>query len=131
MQGLTKSLSQWRALTAYIRSDSPQDQTYLAERDHKIARSVQTFNDVFQPWFKTRYGADERTLALTTIFQEATKLGIFLVSQPQELAFRWPEKNEIGAGRLALHPALVKLTDEHGQRLSAAQTVISASFARL
>lgn len=125
--GLSRSLSQWRALTALIRPDPSSDNVYLAERDRRVAQSVHAFLQAFTPWMKPRYTHKDRSLALTTILQEATGLGIFLLSQPQELTMVWPRGSELAAGALALSPALEKVTDEYGQPLASPQTLVSAS----
>lgn len=116
-------------MTAYIRPDPSSDRTYIADRDRKIAQSVQNFMQAFAPWMNTKYNEQDRAQALTAIFQEAAELGIFLLSQPSELVFQWPRENHLDPGRLAITPALVKLTDEYGQILGQAQVLVGAPMA--
>lgn len=113
-------------VTAYIRPDPYSNRTYIVDRDRKIAHSVQSLIQAFAPWMNTKYDEQERAQALTAIFQEAAGLGIFLLSQPSELVFRWPQDDRLDPGRLAVTPALVKVTDEYGQILGQAQVLVGA-----
>ena len=80
---------------------------------------------------KPKYSEKDRTLALTTVLREAAGLGIFLLSQPHELIFHWPRATEMDSGYLATAPSLLKVTDEHGQRLASAQPLVQAVVAKL
>lgn len=85
----------------------------------------------FAPWINTKYSEQDRVEALKTLLQEAAGLGIFLMSQPHELVIRWPEENELDSGTLAVTPTLVKLTDEHGQKLGQAHVLVREVVVRL
>lgn len=118
-------------MTAYIRPDPSTDRLYVADRDRNIVQFVQQFMRAFAPWMNPKYSEQDRVQALTTIFQTAAELGIFLWAQPSEMIFQWPEENQSDFGRLAITPALVKLTDEHGHKLGQAQVLVNALMARL
>ena len=128
---ITQCLSRWRVLTAYLRPDLSSDPTYSAELDRKVSNSVKKFLHAFEPWMKTMYKDQERARGLTVILKEAAGLGTFLFSQPSELQFQWPPTNELGTGRIAVTPALVKLTDESGRKLAQAQVLVSASVKKV
>ena len=101
-------------------------------RDHEITKAIRTFNGLFSPWFKAKYTDAQRDEALRTIWLEAAKVGTWLMNQPQELQFQWPEGSQASGQAekrsLAVAPALVKITDDRGQRLSNPQTVVPATF---
>lgn len=85
----------------------------------------------FAPWINTKNTEQVRVQALTTVFQESAGLGIFLLSQPHELAIQWPKANDLDPGTLAVTPALVKLTDEYGQKLGQALVLVRELVANL
>ena len=123
-KGLSQCLSCWRVLSTHLRPDPLMDKDYLAERDHKIAESVQGFLHAFAPWAKTSLEERERVKALTVLFEEAASLGIFLFSQPSELRFRLPPETQRAEGSLVVIPALYRITDEHGQTLPREQVLV-------
>lgn len=112
-------------MTAYLRPDPTKDASYIAQRDRKISETVQAFAKAFAPWKSTEYKDEERTRSLSAILEDAANLGIFLFSQPSALNFHWPASNEMGAGKIAVSPALVKRTDEKGQDLVEAQVMVN------
>ena len=85
----------------------------------------------FAPWINTKHNEQDRVEALRSIFQEAARLGTFLLSQPQELVIQWPGENELDLGTLAVTPALVKLTNEHGEKLGQAHVLVSPMVEKL
>ena len=85
---------------------------------------VQVFSRAFAPWQNPKYKDEDRVRSLSAILKDAAGLGIWMFSQPSDLQFRWPKNSEVGANRIAVAPALVKLTDERGQSLSEPQVMI-------
>lgn len=131
MLGFSQCLSRWRSLTAYIRPDASSDHSYTSDRDQKIARIVKTLVRAYDSWINPKHQRRDCMQALTTMFHEAAALGIFLLSQPQELYFHWPQEGELEPGRMAVGPALVKLTDEYGRKLRDGQVMVSAPVAKM
>lgn len=129
--GLERCLSSWRVLSAYLRPDLSSDTTYQTGRDRKIADSVQRFQQAFAPWLKAEDRDSSQTRTLSIILQEATVLGIILFSQPSDLQFHWPKSTELNPGTIAITPALVKLSNEHGEKLAQGQVLASAETVRL
>lgn len=123
--GSSQIMSRWRVMTAYLRPDPTKDAAYIAQRDRKINETVQAFAQAFAPWKSTGYKDEERARSLTAILEDAANLGIFLFSQPSDLKFHWPASNEMGPGKIAVSPALVKATDEKGQDLVEAQVMVN------
>lgn len=117
-------MSRWRTLTAYLRPSTLDDTAYIAQREHQINIIVQNFSTAFAPWQSPRYKDEERVRSLVAILKEAADIGIWLFSQPSELQFQWPKYNDIGSSRIAVAPALVKITDERGQTLGRPQVMI-------
>ncbi|KAL2046616.1 hypothetical protein ABVK25_011697 [Lepraria finkii] len=122
--GFGQSMSRWRVLTAYLRPNPLDDTSYIAQRDHQINEMVQVFSGAFAPWQNPKYKDKERVESLSAILKEAAGLGIWMFSQPSELQFQWPKHSEVGSNKVAVTPALVKLTDERGQSLSQPQVMI-------
>ena len=117
-------MSRWRVMTAYLRPDPIQDAAYIAQRDRQIRDTVHSFAKAFAPWKSTEYKDEERARSLSAILEDAANLGIFLFSQPSTLEFHWPPAGEVGPGRVAVSPALVKRSDEKGQDLEEAQVMV-------
>ena len=118
-------MSRWRVMTAYLRPEPTTDTTYVAQRDKKIEDTVRILAKAFAPWKSNSYKDEERGQHLSAILEDAANLGIFLFSQPSTLAFHWPSSNDVGSGRIAVWPALMKTTDEKGQSLAEAQVMIN------
>jgi len=113
-------------LTAYLRPSPSQDPEYFAERDRRISEYVRAFSRDFASWRNLKYKDEDRARSLSAIFRSAAELGIWVFSQPTDLQFRWPEKSEMGPDRVAVTPALIKMTDEMGQALRKPQVILEA-----
>lgn len=127
-QGFTQSMSRWRALTAYLRPNALEDTAYIAQRDRQISIIVQNFSIAFAPWQNPRYRDEERVHSLVAILKDAADKGIWLFSQPSEFQFQW---QKLSPSRIAVAPALVKVTDERGQVLGKPQVMIDMTAKKL
>ena len=116
-------------MTAYLRPDPTKDTAYLAQRDRQIEDTVQSFAKAFAPWKNTDYKDEERARSLSAILEDTANVGILLFSQPSTLQFLWPSSSEVGAGRIALSPALVKTSNEKGQVLASPQVMVDKVIA--
>lgn len=123
-QGFAQSMSQWRVLTAYLRPKPSQDPMYITERDQRIDEIVQVFSRTFAPWRTSKYSDEDRVQSLSATLKESADLGLFIFAQPSDLQFRWPKQGEVGLNRLAIAPALLKLTDEKGNTLTEPQVML-------
>ena len=121
-------MSRWRALTAYLRPNALEDTAYIAQRDRQINIIVQNFSIAFAPWQNPRYKDEERVRSLVAILKDAADKGIWLFSQPSEFQFQW---RKLSPGRIAVAPALVKITDERGQVLGQPQVMINMTAEKL
>lgn len=121
-------MSRWRALTAYLRPNALEDTAYIAQRDRQISIIVQNFSIAFAPWQNPRYRDEERVHSLVAILKDAADKGIWLFSQPSEFQFQW---QKLSPSRIAVAPALVKVTDERGQVLGKPQVMIDMTAKKL
>ena len=121
-------MSRWRALTAYLRPNTLEDAAYIAQRERQINTIVQNFSVAFAPWQNPRYKDEERVHSLVAILKDAADKGIWLFSQPSEFQFQW---RKLGPGRIAVAPALVKVTDERGQILAEPQVMIDSTIRKI
>jgi hypothetical protein len=124
--GFDVALSRWRVLTAYLLPNPNDDTAYITRRDSAISEVVQSLSHAFAPWANPKYPEQERIRSLTAILQSAADFGIFILSQPSRLEFRWEDPMNGGSRAIVVAPAVVKVTDERGQRLRVAQTVAQA-----
>ena len=121
-------MSRWRALTAYLRPNTREDTAYIAQRERQINTIVQNFSAAFAPWQNPKYEDEERVHSLVAILKDAADKGIWLFSQPSEFQFQW---RKLGPGRIAVAPALVKVTDERGQILAEPQVMIDLTVRKV
>ena len=71
-----------------------------------------------------KYRDEDRARSLSAILRSAAELGIWIFSQPSDFQFRWPQQSELGPNRIAVGPALVKMTDERGVPLKQVQVML-------
>ena len=116
-------------MTAYLRPDPTKDTVYLAQRDKQIEDTVQSFAKAFAPWKNTDYKDEDRARSLSAILEDTANVGILLFAQPSTLQFVWTSSNEVGTGRIAVSPALVKTTNEKGQVLTSPQPMVDEVIA--
>jgi hypothetical protein len=107
------------------------DPVYIAERDRKIAAMSQKVLGAFAAWMTREYHEEDRVRSLRVILTETAKLGTFLFSHPCEMQFQWPTTDELSADRLAITPALVKITDEYGRKLRPMQVLVNAAVVKV
>lgn len=82
----------------------------------------------FAPWRRARPEENDPAKDLATLLQHASEVGIFLFSQGWELVFVWPAREEVSPEKVALHPALVTVTNRFGQRWGEAGVVMPAKY---
>lgn len=100
-------------VSAYIRPAPESDQTYIKQRDSRIAATARMLCHAFDPW--ARSTDDGRLQSIISIMQRASELGILLLSQPASFEWYWETP---GAARTTLVlPGLRKTTDENARPL--------------
>lgn len=125
---MVRSFAQWRNLTAFLRPDAPSRSDYVVQRDARIEKLGKDFVDVFAPWANSKYTEQERRKSLSAILKEAAEFGIFIFQQPSQINFQWPSTNRLGSKRIAVLPALEKVTDEKGNSLVTTQVLVEPSI---
>lgn len=128
--GFSPCMSRWRVLTAYLRPRPSQDPIYIAERDQRINEIVKVFSRAFAPWKSLKYSDDDRGRSLSAILKDAADLGLFIFEQPSDLQFQWSKQSEVGTNRIAIAPALFKLSDEKGNTLLEPQVMLKSVVQR-
>jgi hypothetical protein len=113
-------------LTAYLLSNHNDDSTYVTRRDSAISEVVQTLSHAFSPWANPKNPEQDRIRSLTAILKSAADFGIFILSQPSRFELLWEDPRNAGSQAIVVAPAVVKVSDERGQRLGVAQTVVEA-----
>ena len=126
---LSQALSKWRALTAYLYSNSP-DTAYRARVDEQIQNMATSFSNAFAPWRNRKYRSKDRVRNLSEILKQAADLGIWLFSQPSAFRFNWPTSTPRSASEITVLPGLVKETDEKGIQLKDAQVLVEPVMKR-
>lgn len=127
---MSQALSKWRALTAYLHSNSPDSAAYRARVDEQIQNMATSFSNAFAPWKNGKYRSKDRVRNLSEIFKQAADLGIWLFSQPSAFRFNWPTSTPQSTSEITVLPGLVKETDEKGMRLKDAQVLVEPVMKR-
>ena len=123
-------MSKWRALTAYLYSNSLGKTSYSTQVDERIQNMATSFSNAFAPWKNSKYSSKDRVRNLTEILKQAADLGIWLFSQPSALRFDWPTGTPGSNRKITVLPGLVKETDERGIRLRDAQVLVEPVIER-
>lgn len=113
--GFEQAISQWRKLTAYLGSDALQTETYLKDRERKIAAITIQLCRTFRPWLQ----GDNNSCNQSTngVLRRGSDLGVMLFSQPASFAWDWGKDQHRREERRTVLPGLVKMTDETAQPL--------------
>jgi hypothetical protein len=117
-------------LTSYLnfrgQSSHPND---LAVRNEVIANIADDFNQTFAPYGDSRFAQMDRLSHLQSVVREASRLGIWLFSQPCSFEFHWSIASET-SNSITVLPSVIKLQDEQGRRLAVPQTVLNETKAQ-
>lgn len=97
---------------------------------NSIAEFAETFTKAFGPYSSAEFTEAERSRHIETIGKMATDLGIWLFSQPCSFEFRW-NGGGVSPDEIVTNPAIVKVADEHGQRLAAPQVLAEQTIVRI
>ena len=127
---LSQALSKWRALTAYLHFNSPDNKAYRARVDEQIQNMANSFSNAFAPWKNGKYRSKDRVRNLSEILKQAADLGIWLFSQPSAFRFHWPTSTPRSTSKITMLPSLVKETDENGKQLKDAQVLLEPVMER-
>lgn len=118
-------------LTSYL---SVRDQNFhpndLAVRNEVIANIADDFNRTFAPYGDSRFSQMDRFSHLQSVVREASRLGIWLFSQPCSFEFRWSMASD-KSNSITVLPSVIKLYDEQGRRLVVPQTVLNETKAQI
>jgi len=125
--GFDAALSRWRVLTAYLLRNPDDDSIYISHRDSVISEVVEALSQAFAPWANPKHSDQDRIRSLTAILKSAADFGILILSQPSGFEFRWGDRMSTGAHTIVVAPAVVKVTNERGQRLRVPQIVVEAA----
>lgn len=111
-------------LTAYIYNQrlSTKEQA-VAARDDAIASLAERFTKVFEPYNDPNFTESHRLGHLTSVLKAAADLGVWLFAQPCSFNFSWSTPAAT-MDQVTVLPAVVKVCDEHGQRLLVPQVLV-------
>ena len=91
---------------------------------------AENFTKAFEPYSSPEFTEAERSRHIHNIGKMATDLGIWLFSQPCSFEFRW-NGSGISPDEIVTNPAIVKVADEHGQRLGVPQVLAEHTTVRI
>ncbi|KAE8141240.1 hypothetical protein BDV38DRAFT_237620 [Aspergillus pseudotamarii] len=130
--GDDRAIFAWRMLTAYLhRAGGPGQETIPIDPPEDAIRSfAEDFTSTFAPYSDSQFPDSDRFAHLTRVFRAASDLGAWLFSQPCTFDFRW-DTSSTPPGQTVVLPAVVKVSDELGQRLLAPQTLVERTVARI
>lgn len=121
----------WRMLTSYLtvggQTSNPND---LAVRNEVIDNIADDFNQTFEPYGDSRFSQMDRLSHLHSVVREASRLGIWLLSQPCSFEFHWSMASKTSHS-ITLLPSVIKIHDEQGRRLAVPQIVLNETKAQI
>lgn len=118
-------------LTLYLQNRAQHSpSTDLAVHDEIIAKIAGDFNRTFAPFGDPRFTEADRLAHLHTVVREASRLGVWLFSQPCSFEFHWSMPTKTG-NQITLLPSVIKVYDEQGSHLVVPQTVLDETKAQI
>lgn len=109
----------WRMVTSYLYTHN---QTTPTTSSGAIAEFAESFTKAFAPYSNPQFSEAERLRHLISVSKAAADLGVWLFSQPCSIEFRWTDAGFSGSQVVTI-PAVVKVSDENGERLVVPQTL--------
>ncbi|KAF7590808.1 hypothetical protein BBP40_002330 [Aspergillus hancockii] len=122
----------WRMLTAYLHKAgrSAQEITTTTPPEDAIRKLAEDFSTAFAPYSDSQFPDSDRLAQLTSVLRAASDLGTWLFSQPCTFDFRW-DTSSVPPDHVIVLPAVVKISDETGQRLLVPQVLVEKSVAQV
>jgi hypothetical protein len=120
----------WRMLTShlYTRGQTSQS-TDLVVHNENIMKLADDFNRTFAPYGDPRFSDADRLAHIHTIVRQASRLGIWLFSQPCSFDFHWSMVSK--SNQITLLPSVVKIYDEQGRHLAVPQRLLDETKAQI
>lgn len=97
-------------------------------RDEAIKIAVEEFTTAFKSYANPQRSSRGTTSHLKEVMQAMADLGAWLFAQPCGFEFVWDGTKD---GRCVIFPAMVKISDELGDRLTVKQVLIEAELSNL
>ncbi|KAJ5358971.1 uncharacterized protein N7496_011384 [Penicillium cataractarum] len=121
----------WRMLASHIYTRGQTSQsTDLAVNNEDITKIADDFNRTFAPYGDPRFPKTDRLAHIHTVFREASRLGIWLFSQPCSFEFHWSMVSK-NSNQITLLPSVVKVYDEQGRHLAVPQRLLDETKAQI
>ncbi|KAK7712282.1 hypothetical protein SLS57_007752 [Botryosphaeria dothidea] len=122
---LPQALSRCRVLLAYVHPTFDTDPMSHERGAPAISVAADGFEAAFRPWM-SRSAAADRQQNLRAILESAADFHMMLFAQPSYFVYDWATKSAPSTS--VVLPGLVKTTDEHGNPLVTAQTVVQPAL---
>ncbi|PLB53309.1 hypothetical protein P170DRAFT_463048 [Aspergillus steynii IBT 23096] len=128
----TRAVFAWRMLTAHLhKAGQPgQETTTVSVSENTIQSLAQDFSTTFASYSDPHFPESDRLAQLSSVFRAASELGTWLFSQPCSFDFRW-DTSSVSSDHVIVLPAVVKISDELGQRLPAPRVLVDKTVARI
>lgn len=122
----------WRMLTSrlYAQIHGIQGPTSMEIQGDAITALAKSFTRAFAPYSDPNFSEAHRLGHLTSVVRAAADLGSWLFSQPCFFEFRWTSL-VTPLNQLIIFPAVVKVGNEQGCRLSVPHTLAGETSARI
>ncbi|PYI24011.1 hypothetical protein BO99DRAFT_398580 [Aspergillus violaceofuscus CBS 115571] len=116
----------WRMLTSHLHAEYLDTSSPAAQRN--IAALVEDFSRTFTAFRNPQFSDPDAHRHLRSVVKEAADLGVWLFAQPCFFEFVWGDAPPRSITTL---PAVVKVSDEHGQRLATPRKIVEETIAQL
>lgn len=119
-------------LTAHLHKAgrSAQEATSIIPPEGVIKSFAEDFTSTFASYSDSQFPDSDRVAHLTRVLRAASDLGAWMFSQPCTFEFSW-DTSSIPRGHIIVLPAVVKVSDELGQRLLTPQTLVERTVVRI
>ncbi|KAK2734205.1 hypothetical protein FQN57_001859 [Myotisia sp. PD_48] len=121
-------LQVWRLFNSHIfhMSTHRDPEFALSDINAAIHRAADDFTEAFEAYANRQQSETERGGSLVKTMQFAAEIGDWLFSQPFRVRFNWHADTVAHPQGIAAQPAMVKVTDEEGARLSSPVKILDA-----
>ncbi|KAK5115754.1 hypothetical protein LTR62_000843 [Meristemomyces frigidus] len=113
--GFRQAFSQWRLLTSFLYTGTPEKQGVQSSSDGRIDQAIKLFALAYSPWKLRGKNHANRDASLRSIMKQTSTAGRELFAQRSTYAFDWRAPDSDRGSCVVVMPAFVRRLDEHAE----------------
>ncbi|GKZ99197.1 hypothetical protein AnigIFM60653_003402 [Aspergillus niger] len=122
----TGAMFAWRMLTTRLHAQYLDTTSEAAQKN--IATLAEGFSEVFGLYRNPELPDADRRRHLVSVVKEAAQLSVWLFTQPCSFEFSWSAPSP---GSIVILPAVMKISDERGDKLPVPQKMVEETMAQI